>query len=112
MKELEHAWCPAIEFNETETNLILKAELPGVEIKHLNIHAEPESISISGNRSHQKLLNENEKELIPSQLHYGRLNCNIDLPAKIQVDRVQAELTNGVLTLTMPKIVVVSTSVK
>ena len=96
--------------NETEKNLILKAELPGVEIKHLNINAQPESISISGDRSHHKLLN--EKELIPSQLHYGKLDCNIDLPAKIKVNRVRAELIDGVLTVTMPKAKVASTSVK
>lgn len=110
MKESEGTWCPAVEFNETEKELILKAELPGVEIRHLNINAQSESISISGDRSHHKLLN--EKELIPSQLHYGKLDCNIDLPAKIKVNRVRAELIDGVLTVTMPKAKVASTSVK
>lgn len=101
MKVSEQTWCPTIEFNETKKNFILKAELPGVEIKHLNINAQPESISISGNHPHHKL--RNEKELIPSQLHYGKLDCNIDLPAKVQVDRISAELIDGVLTVTMPK---------
>ena len=110
MKEAEGTWCPAIELNETDRDLILKAELPGVEIKHLNINAEPESISISGDRSHHKLLNEHE--LIPSQLHYGKLDCNIDLPAKIQVDRVRAELVSGVLTITMPKTKMTTTSIQ
>lgn len=110
MKVSEPTWCPAIEFNETERDLILKAELPGVEIKHLNINAKPESIAISGNHPHHKLLN--EKELIPSQLHYGRLDCNIDLPLKIQVGRVSAELIDGVLTITMPKAQVVSTKIE
>lgn len=110
MKETQSTWCPAIEFNETEKSLILKAELPGVEIKHLNINARSESISISGNHPHRKLLN--ERELIPSQLHYGKLDCNIDLPVKIKVDRVHAELIDGVLTLTMPKAKVASTSAK
>jgi len=110
MKEIEAIWCPAIELNETDKDLILKAELPGVEIRHLNINAQPESISISGDRSHHKLLN--EQELIPSQLHYGKLNCNIDLSVKIQVSRVRAELVDGVLTITMPKAEVASTSIK
>ena len=110
MEETEATWCPAIEFNETEKDLILKAELPGVEIRHLNINAESESISISGNHPHHKLVK--EKELIPSQLHYGKLDCNIDLPVKIEVDRVRAELVSGVLTITMPKAEVANTSIK
>ena len=103
MNEEDKTWCPAIEFNETDTDLILKAEVPGVEIQHLNISAEPESISISGIHNHRKL--STEKELIPSQLHYGKLNCNVSLPVEIQVNHIEAELIGGVLTVTMPKII-------
>lgn len=101
-------WCPAIEFNETPTELILKAEIPGVEIKDLNINAEPKTISISGIHDHHKL-NE-EQELIPSQLHYGKLQCNVPLPQTIQVNSVSAELVDGVLTITMPKENIASTT--
>ncbi|MGB5634367.1 MAG: Hsp20/alpha crystallin family protein [Waterburya sp.] len=104
----ENTWCPAIEFNETDRDLILKAEIPGVEIKHLNINAEPESVSISGIHDHHK--SKAEKELVPSQLHYGKLDCNVPLPVKIQVDHVRAELIAGVLTITMPKANMTSTA--
>ncbi|MBE9048430.1 Hsp20/alpha crystallin family protein [Pleurocapsales cyanobacterium LEGE 10410] len=106
MSQKDQTWCPAIEFNETEKELILKAEIPGVEIKHLNINAEPESVSISGIHDHRK--SSEETELIPSQLHYGTLDCNVPLPKPIQVDRVRAELIDGVLTITMPKVNVAS----
>lgn len=108
MKETEKTWCPAIEFNETERDLILKAEIPGVDIKHLNINAEPESVSISGTHDHQQL--SSERELIPSQLHYGQLQCTVPLPEKIQIDDVRAELIDGLLTITMPKINVTSSA--
>ena len=101
MTETSKTWCPAIELNETDRNLIFKAELPGVEIKHLNINAEPESISISGIHDHHQ--SSTEKEVIPSQLHYGQLECNVPLPQAIQIDRVRAELVDGVLTISMPK---------
>ena len=101
MKELDKTWCPAIELNETDRDLILKAELPGVEIKHLNISAEPKSIAISG--IHDRHLSSNEKELISSQLHYGRLKCSVTLPEEIRVNSVSAELVDGVLTVAMPK---------
>ena len=37
MNESEKTWCPAIEFNETDRELILKAEVPGVEAKDLDV---------------------------------------------------------------------------
>lgn len=101
MNETGKTWCPAIEFNETEQDLILKAEIPGVDIKHLNINAEPESLSISGIHDHHKP--STETEIIPSQLHYGQLQCTVPLPHKIQINRVRAELIDGLLTITMPK---------
>ena len=101
MKEQNKTWCPAIELNETDKELILKAEVPGVEIHHLNIHAETDSIVISG--SHDRHQPGVEKELIPSQLHYGQLRCEIPLPVNIQVEKVSAELIDGVLNITMPK---------
>ena len=108
MQQEDKTWCPAIEFNETDRDLVLKAELPGVEIKDLNISAEPKSVAISGIHNHRTLLT--EKELIPSQLHYGQVECDVDLPVKIQVNRVKAELIQGVLTITMPKVNTASTA--
>ncbi|MGD1917607.1 MAG: Hsp20/alpha crystallin family protein [Pleurocapsa sp.] len=102
MKEEEKTWCPAIEFNETEKYLILKAEIPGVEIKNLNISANPDSVSISGIHLHHKI--SAEEELIPSQFHYGHLDCNVPLPQEITVKGVRAELIDGILTIRMPKL--------
>lgn len=106
MNEQSKIWCPAIELNETNEELILKAEVPGVEIHHLNIQAESKAISISGIHDRQKPTK--ATELIPSQLHYGQLQCNIPLPVKIQVSKIQAELIDGILTITMPKLNVAS----
>lgn len=106
MAEASKKWCPAIELNETDNYLTLKAEIPGVEIKHLNINAEPKSILISGIHDRHTLAA--EQEVIPSELHYGQLECNVPLPQAIQVDRVEAELIDGVLTVTMPKVNIAS----
>jgi HSP20 family protein len=100
--EDERSWCPAIELNETEKDLILKAEVPGVKIQELKIQAEARSVSIVG--IHPKQKQQEQIELIPSQLHYGTLECKIPLPATVQVNRIAAELIAGVLTITMPKV--------
>ena len=101
-------WCPAIELNETDKNFTLKAEIPGVEIKHLNINAQPKLLSISG--IHDRRRSPTEQEVIPSELHYGQLDCSVSLPQSIQVNHVRAELIDGVLTVTMPKANIASTA--
>ena len=101
MIEASETWCPAIELNETDEYLTLKAEVPGIEIKHLNINAKPKSISISG--IHDRHTSAAEHEVIPSQLHYGQLECSIPLPQTIEIGHVRAELIDGLLTITMPK---------
>ncbi len=95
-------WCPALELNEIDTELILKAELPGVELREIQVHAERETISIAG--GHRKQEQPQAKEIIPSQLHYGPLQCHVPLPVPINVEQVKAELVDGVLTITMPKL--------
>ena len=97
----EKTWCPAIELQETNDNLILKAEVPGVNLQDLHIHAERDSLAIAGIHPKENL--QEAKELIASQLHYGQLQCNVPLPVAIQVEGVTAELIDGVLTVTMPK---------
>lgn len=106
MSEQNKTWCPAIEFNETDEELILKAELPGVKIEDLIINAKTKSIAISGICDPDK--STEEKELIPSQFHYGQIKCNTPLPVAIKSEKATAELVDGVLTITMPKLGVAS----
>ncbi|MDY6785877.1 MAG: Hsp20/alpha crystallin family protein [Cyanobacteriota bacterium] len=96
------AWCPAIEVKETATHLILKAEMPGLTANDLEIQVSPETVSIRG--EHPEAKNEGAKELFPSELHYGPLECNFPLPVRVNRDRVNAELVDGVLTLLLPKV--------
>lgn len=106
MSKQNKTWCPAIEFNETDRELILKAELPGVKIEDLIINAQRKSISISGicDPEHST----GEKELIPSQFNYGQIECNTPLPVAIQTEKTTAEFIDGILTITMPKVGVAS----
>ena len=106
MNVQNRTWYPAIEFNETDEELILKAEVPGVKIEDLMVNAQTKSVSISGTCDPHK--STDEKELIPSKLHYGQIKINVPLPAKIHTEKTRAELIDGVLTITMPKLGVTS----
>ena len=102
MNVQNRTWYPAVEFTETNEELIFKAEVPGVKIKDLIINAQTKFISISGICRPDKLTN--EKELIPSRFHYGQIKINAPLPVEIQTEKTKAELIDGVLTITMPKL--------
>lgn len=92
---------PAAELEETDDAIRLKLELPGLESKHINIEATPESISISGERKTESRSEENG--ITRSEFRYGKFQRIIPLPSQIQNNKVQAEYKNGILHLTLPK---------
>lgn len=102
-RPVSRAWTPAIELKATETDFVLRAELPGIDAKDLDIQVTREGVSISGEyRSETK--NEDGK-LFRSEFRYGSFRRVVPLPVAIQNDQVKADFTDGILTLTLPKVV-------
>jgi HSP20 family protein len=97
----EEIWTPAIELQETETELLLKAQLPGIKPEELDIQVSENAVFLSG--EHQEEANINEKGVFRSEFHYGQFKRVIPLPAAIKREQVKAEMVSGLLTLTMLK---------
>lgn len=101
-EETELGWSvPAAEMEETDTEIHLKLEVPGLEAKDINIEATADAIAISGERKSEKKTE--EKGVTRSEFYYGKFERTIPLPTAIQTDKVRAEYTNGILNLTLPK---------
>ena len=92
---------PKIELFDSEDRLILRAEIPGIEPKDLDISASRNSISLRGERSYQS--KDRDRGFFRSEFYYGKFERTIELPTNIKNNRVEAEYTNGILTLTLPK---------
>ncbi len=92
---------PAAELTDTETALLLKLELPGMNVADINIEATAKSVSISGERKFEKVEETNDKTR--SEFRYGSFARVIPLPVRIQNTEVTAEYKNGILHLTLPK---------
>lgn len=92
---------PAISLTETETELLLKVELPGIEARDLDIKVGERMVSIAGERKQEK--HEREKGRLHSEFSYGKFQRNIPIPFAIDKDNVKADFKNGLLTLAMPK---------
>lgn len=92
---------PAAELTDTEAALILKLELPGIDVADINIEATAKSVSISGERKSETVSETGDKT--HSEFRYGSFSRIIPLPVRIQNTEVKAEYKNGILHLTLPK---------
>jgi len=100
--ELENAlWGPAIELKETDTDLVLKAVVPGIEAKELDVQVSENAVSITGEHREEKRTE--EKGYFRSELQYGQFQRTVPLPVSVKHDQVHSEFKDGVLTLTLPK---------
>jgi HSP20 family protein len=98
----EATWMPALELADAGDNFVLKAQLPGIDPKDIDVQVTREAISISGERRYE---NTDEKSgYVRSEFRYGKFHRVVPLPAHIQNDSVQAEYKDGILMLTLPKV--------
>ncbi len=96
--ETQATWQPAIELQDTEESIILRSLLPGIEAKDLDIRVTTEAVAISG--EHRQAQN-----YLRSEFRYGKFQRVVALPVAVQNERVSAEFKDGILTLTLPKVV-------
>ena len=92
---------PALNMTENEDTLYLTAELPGINPKEIDISATANSIVLRGERkesSASKEVNYHQRER-----EFGTFRRVIDLPTKIDTDKINASYKNGILTVALPK---------
>jgi HSP20 family protein len=96
------AFVPAAELSETPDAIHLKLEVPGIEAKDLDIQVTAEAVAISGER--QAAAHSESEGVMRSEFRYGKFQRVIPLSTRVQNDKVEANYTNGILTLRLPKV--------
>ena len=96
-------WKPAAELEDTDNNLILRLSIPGVEAKDLNIRVTQQVVAISGEKCQENQTENNSS--FRSEFRYGKFQRVIPLPVAIENNKVQAQFKDGILTLTLPKVI-------
>jgi HSP20 family protein len=96
-------WTPPVDLYETPAEFVLTAELPGLSRDQIEIHAEDSRVMIRGARG------EAGREIPCEQFHrvergHGRFQRAFSLPEPIDVDTITADLKDGILTVTLPKL--------
>lgn len=94
--------CPfAVDILEDNEQVVLKAELPGVNPKEVDIRLEDNVLTISGEK---KLEHEDKKEnYIRVERYYGKFSRAFTLPPYVDANKISAEYKDGILTVTLPK---------
>jgi HSP20 family protein len=94
-------WAPAVDIYEQDNNIVIKAELPGVDPKDVDIRLDNNILTIKGER---KLDNEVKKENYHRvERAYGVFTRSFTLPSGVDPNGIKAEYKDGVLRLTLPK---------
>lgn len=95
-------WSPAVDIRETENALIVKADLPEVDEKAIDIRIENGTLALKGERKFES--DESGKGGYHRiERSYGVFARYFSLPETVDAENVQAEFKNGVLTVTLPK---------
>jgi HSP20 family protein len=94
-------WAPAVDIYENENNIVLKAELPGVDPKDVEVRVEDNTLYLKGERKFEKETKEENYHRI--ERSYGSFARSFALPNSIDAEKVAAECKDGLLTLTLPK---------
>ena len=96
------AWAPAVDIYEDETAITLKAELPDMDEKDLDVRVEDGHLMIKGER---KFENEEKKENFHRiERRYGSFERTFALPDTVDADNVTANYDKGVLKVVAPKV--------
>lgn len=97
----EGLWQPAVDIYETEDSIIIKAELPDVEQKDVEVHIEDNTLILKGERKHVSEVKKENYHRI--ERYFGTFQRSFSLPATVDQEKVEAVCDKGVLTITLPK---------
>ena len=94
-------WLPSLDVSETKNDVVVKAELPGMDPKEIDISLADGILSIKGEKKQEKEEKEENYHLI--ERSYGSFVRSVRLPREVQSDKINASYKNGILKVTLPK---------
>jgi HSP20 family protein len=94
-------WFPPMDVSETDNEVIVRAETPGIAAKDLDISISGTTLTISGEKQEQQ--EKKDENYYQCERRYGSFRRVIDLPDTIDADKVTAESDNGIVTIRIAK---------
>jgi HSP20 family protein len=94
-------WSPAVDIFETEEEIVVKAEIPGMERNDITLHLENNVLTLKGERRFEKETKEENYHRI--ERSYGSFSRAFSIPSMVDEERIRAEYKDGVLKIVLPK---------
>jgi len=97
----ETTWSPRVDIHETEKNITLDVEVPGLDKKDIKVEVKNNTLVISGERKYEREVKEGDTSRF--ERRYGVFERSFGLPETVDANAIDAAYKNGVLTLTLTK---------
>ncbi len=94
-------WNPAVDIYEEADNIVVKAEIPGMDRDQITVDVKDRVLTLKGERSEDKEVN--EERYFKRERTYGRFERAFTLPADVKTEEIKAEYKDGVLKVLVPK---------
>ena len=94
-------WTPSLDLSETKDALVVKAEIPGIEPKEIEVSLQDQVLTIKGEKRQEK--EEKDEHYFRMERSYGGFVRSIRLPVPVDGSKVSATFKNGLLTVKLPK---------
>ena len=98
----KQSFSPATDISETDTDVLVKCNLPGVKAEELDVSVRDNLLTITGEKRGEK--ETKEKEYHRKETWEGEFRRSFSLPATVDQSNIDAALIDGVLTVKLPKV--------
>jgi HSP20 family protein len=97
----EREWAPSLDVSETKNNFVVKAEIPGMDAKDINISLTGDLLTIKGEKKQEREEKEEDYHLV--ERSYGAFSRSVRLPTEVESGKIEASYKNGILKIRLPK---------
>jgi HSP20 family protein len=94
-------WLPAVDEVETPEEVVIKAELPGIDEKDISVSLSGDTLTIHGEKRSEK--EQKDKHFHRVERSYGKFERRLPIPASVDPEKITADYTKGVLEVHLPK---------
>jgi len=99
---MERVWAPAVDMYETKDELVVTAELPGLNEKDIHLSISGDVLTLRGERIWNQEVK--QESYYRGERWFGKFERSVPLPMPVQADKVSASYRDGVLTVKLPKV--------
>lgn len=97
----ERVMVPAFDVSETEKEYVISGEIPGIDVKDLDVTLLDGRLTIKGEKNQEK--EEKDENYHRVERHYGSFERSFRIPENVKTDELEATYKDGILRLTLPK---------